>query len=153
MDLILKVFHPHGAQKEGDRVRLGADRITSVAKRCVILKLTIHQPKSKSLFWSDHRKVKIVVDLRNDGLLNWFFDELIKELIFLQGCSCDSIRLKKILQSDMSKILKVYSVTADEEELNEQIITSVTSLGSPLDGKIKIKNKGVPITWTELRWQ
>lgn len=80
-------------------------------------------------------------------------DELIKELIFLRGCSCDSIRLKKILQSDMSKILKVYSVTADEEELNEQIITTVTSLGIRLDGKIKIKNKGVPITWTELRWQ
>lgn len=53
----------------------------------------------------------------------------------------------------MSKILKVYSVTADEEELNEQIITTVTSLGIRLDGKIKIKNKGVPITWTELRWQ
>lgn len=42
------------------------------------------------------QKVKMVVDLCNDSFLNQRFDELIKAPIFLRGCSCNLIGLKKI---------------------------------------------------------
>lgn len=40
------------------------------------------KPKTESLFRSDHREVMPMRDVSNDDLLDWYFAELIKELIF-----------------------------------------------------------------------
>lgn len=63
------------------------------------------KPKTKSLFRSDHREVKLMLDVSNDDLLDWYFAELIKELIFCKAVLeiwFDLIKKKKkkILQSE-----------------------------------------------------